>query len=94
MHIDMNMSMSMHMRMGTTTGMAIALGTSIDLELNPYGNSDGYECGHAYDYAYAYVCRLHRPPVCMSSSSLCSRWCSATACATRRAQAGCGADCA
>ena len=68
--MDMNINTSMHMRMGTTTDMAIALGTSIDLELNQYENNDGYECGHSYEYTYAYVCRLHRPQVCMSRSSL------------------------
>ena len=70
MHKDMNINMSMHVRMGTTTDMAIALGTSIDLDLNQYENNDGYECGNSYEYTYAYVCRLHRPQVCMSRSSL------------------------
>ena len=70
MHIDMNMNMSMHMRMGTNRNMVIALGTSIDLELNPHEIDDGYECCHSYEYTHAYVCRLHRPQVCMSRSSL------------------------
>ena len=68
--MDMNMNMSMPMRVGTNTNMVVALGTSIDLELNPYENNDGYDCGHSYEYTCAYACRLHRPQVCMSRSSL------------------------
>ena len=47
MHMDTHMNMSMHMRMGTHTNMVIALGTNIDLDMNPYGNNDGYACGHS-----------------------------------------------
>ena len=53
MHMDMNMNMSMHMRMGTNTNMVIALGTTIDLDLNPYENDGGYDCGHSCLSCYA-----------------------------------------
>ena len=53
MHTDMNMTMSMHMRMGTNTNMVIALGTTIDLDLNPYENDGGYDCGHSCLSCYA-----------------------------------------
>ena len=45
--MSMNMNMSMHMRMGTNTNIVVALGTSIDHDLNPYENNDGYACGHS-----------------------------------------------
>ena len=53
MHTDMNMTMSIHMRMCTNTNMVIALGTTIDLDLNPYENDGGYDCGHSCLSCYA-----------------------------------------